>query len=56
MATSTNEWIRAAWKSEMQKEHTSLKQEAEMVMRKVDAPVISLVKKDKLSGKQAGKH
>ena len=40
MATSTNEWICAAWKSEMQKEHTSLKREAEMVMRKVDVPVI----------------
>ena len=40
MATSTNEWICAAWKSDMQKEHTSLKREAETVMRKVDAPVI----------------
>ena len=40
MATSANEWIRAAWRSEMQKEHTSLKREAEMAMRKVDAPVI----------------
>jgi len=39
MATCTNEWICAVWKSEMQKEHTSLKQEAETVMRKVDAPV-----------------
>ena len=25
MATSTNEWICAAWKSDMQKEYTSLK-------------------------------
>ena len=40
MATSTNEWIRAAWRSEMQKEHTSLKREAETAMRKVDAQVI----------------
>ena len=39
-ATSTNEWICAAWKSDMQKEHTSLKREAETVMRKVDARVI----------------
>ena len=40
MATSTNEWICAAWKSDIQKEHKSLKREAETVMRKVNAPVI----------------
>ena len=33
MATSTNEWIAAAWRNEIRKEQTSLKREAERIMR-----------------------
>lgn len=36
MATSTNEWIRVAWKNEMQIVHASVKPEAGTSMRKVD--------------------
>ena len=36
MATSTDEWIKVAWKNEMSKEQTSLKREAEAAMRKMD--------------------
>ena len=36
MATSTDEWIKVAWKNEMSKEQTSLKREAEAAMRKLD--------------------
>ena len=36
MATSTDEWIKVAWKNEMSKEQTSLKREAEAAMRKID--------------------
>ena len=37
MATSTNEWIRLAWRNETRKEKTSLKKEAEKAMRGIDA-------------------
>ena len=36
MATSTDEWIKVAWKNEMSKEQTLLKREAEAAMRKMD--------------------
>ena len=36
MATSTDEWIKVAWKNEMSKEQTSLKREAKAAMRKMD--------------------
>ena len=36
MATSTDEWIKVAWKNEMSKEQTSLKREAEAAMGKMD--------------------
>ena len=39
MATSTNEWIAAAWRNEIRKEQTSLKREAERIMRDVDTIV-----------------
>ena len=39
MATSTNEWIRLAWRNETRKEQTSLKKEAEKAMRGIDAIV-----------------
>ena len=39
MATSTNEWIAAAWRNEMHKEQTSLKREAERIMRDVNTIV-----------------
>ena len=39
MATSTNEWIRLAWRNETRKEQTSLKKEAEKAMRGVDVVV-----------------
>ena len=35
MSTSTDEWIKVAWKNEMSKEQTSLKREAEAAMRKM---------------------
>ena len=40
MATTTNEWIRVAWENEYNKEHLSLKREAEDVMCRVNAQVI----------------
>ena len=39
MATSTNEWIVAAWRNEIRKEQTSLKREAERIMRDVNTIV-----------------
>ena len=39
MATSTNEWISAAWRNEIRKEQTSLKREAERIMRDVNTIV-----------------
>ena len=39
MATSTNEWIAAAWRNEIRKEQTSLKREAERIMRDVNTIV-----------------
>ena len=39
MATSTNEWIAAAWRNEIRKEQTSLKREAEIIMRDVNTIV-----------------
>ena len=35
MATSTDKWIKVAWKNEMSKEQTSLKRETEAAMRKM---------------------
>ena len=37
MATSNNDWTKVAWKNEINKEQTSLKREAEVAMRKVNA-------------------
>ena len=39
MASTTNEWIKLAWKNESRKEQTSVKKEAERVMRNVNAEV-----------------
>ena len=39
MATSTNEWIAAAWRNEIRKEQTSLKREVERIMRDVNTIV-----------------
>ena len=39
MATSTNEWIAAAWRNEIRKEQISLKREAERIMRDVNTIV-----------------
>ena len=39
MATSTNEWIAAAWRNEIRKEQTSFKREAERIMRDVNTIV-----------------
>ena len=39
MATSTNEWIAAAWRNEISKEQTSLKREVERIMRDVNTIV-----------------
>ena len=39
MGTSTNEWIAAAWRNEILKEQTSLKREAERIMRDVNTIV-----------------
>ena len=39
MATSTNEWIAAAWRNKIRKEQTSLKREAERIMRDVNTIV-----------------
>ena len=39
MAAATNEWIRVAWRNEIQKEQISLKKEAEKAMRKVEVTV-----------------
>ena len=35
MAAATNEWMRVAWRNEIQKQQISLKKEAEKAMRKV---------------------
>ena len=40
MALSTNKWRQSAWKNETRKEQTSLKKEAEKVMRSVNADVV----------------
>ena len=39
IATSTNKWIRLAWRNEARKEQTSLKKEVEKAMRGVNAVV-----------------
>ena len=39
MAAATNEWIRVAWRNEIQKEQISLKKEAEKAVRKVEVTV-----------------
>ena len=39
MVAATNEWIRVAWRNEIQKEQISLKKEAEKAMRKVELTV-----------------
>ena len=39
MAAAANEWIRAAWRNESQKEQISMKKEAEKAMRKVEVTV-----------------
>ena len=39
MATSTNDWIAAAWRNEIRKEQTSLKREAERIVRDVNTIV-----------------
>ena len=40
MATTTNEWITAAWENEYNKEHLSLKRGTEDAMCRVNAQVI----------------
>ena len=37
--TTTNKWIRVAWRNEIQKEQISLKKEVEKAMRKVEVTV-----------------
>ena len=39
MAISKDRWIQAAWENEFQKEHSSVKKEAEKAMRNIDANV-----------------
>ncbi len=39
VATSSNEWIKVAWRNEYLKEQTSLKREAEEAMQRVNARV-----------------
>ena len=40
MATTTNEWIRVTWENDYNKEHLSLKREAEDAMCRVNDQVI----------------
>ena len=37
MATTTNVWIRVSWENEYNREHLSLKRQAEDAMRRVNA-------------------
>ena len=39
MAAATNEWIRVAWRNEVQKEQISLKKKLEKGMKKVEVTV-----------------